>query len=327
MKRFRRLRTREAVRRAVRETRLSPAELIAPLFVCSGDGIRRDIPSLPGHAVLTVDRALDEARELARVGVGGVLLFGSPESKDEIGSAAWDEHGPVPSALRAIANEVPALMRWADVCLCGYTSHGHCGVPETSAHFAGSATVVNNDASLPLLARTAVCYARAGADVVAPSDMMDGRVAAIRSTLDDAGLVNTAICSYAAKFASALYGPFRDAAGSQPTSGDRRGYQMDPANGREAVAEAVQDVREGADIVMVKPALGYGDVVRRVRQSVPVPVAAYNVSGEYAMVKAAAARGWLDETAAMLELLLGIRRAGASPIVTYFAREAAEHLS
>ena len=324
--RLRRLRSRAPLRRSLSETRLSPEDFVAPLFVCAGEGIRRPIASLSGHSVVSVDELAKDAEALSQVGVGGVLLFGIAPEKDAIGSQAWADDGPVPEALRWLRASLPALARWADVCLCGYTSHGHCGVLADGAD-ASAEPFVDNDRTLPLLARAAACYARAGADVVAPSDMMDGRTAALRTSLDHDSYEHVAICSYAVKYASAFYGPFREAASSSPSAGDRRGYQMDPANGDVAVREAVLDVREGADLVIVKPALAYLDVVYRVRAHVPVPVVAYNVSGEYAMVKAAAARGWIDEATAAHEQLLSIKRAGASQIVTYFAREAAERLS
>lgn len=275
---------------------------------------------MPDVSVTSVDGLVEDARELAALGVAGVILFGVPDRKDGEGSGAWDPDGPVPRALRALASEVPALLRWADVCLCEYTAHGHCGVLVD----AGTSDVhVDNDRTLPLLERTAVAYAQAGADVVAPSDMMDGRVGRIRRALDDAGHEDVVICSYAVKQASALYGPFREAAGSRPQEGDRRGYQMDPANAREAQREVRLDVEEGADIVMVKPALSNLDLIASVRAAVDVPVAAYQVSGEYAMIRAAAERGWIDGPAAVRETLTAIRRAGADIVITYFGRDVA----
>jgi porphobilinogen synthase len=320
----RRLRRTDALRRMVRETRLSPDNLVAPLFVCQGEGVRREIAAMPGCHQLSVDTLVEECRELAALGVPAVILFGIPEAKDPEGSAAWDPEGPVPRALRALRRELPQLSLWADVCLCEYTDHGHCG-PIGACH--DGTKEVDNDRTLPLLARAALAYAEAGADVVAPSDMMDGRVGAIRQALDDAHRTDVVIVSYAAKYASAFYGPFREAAGSAPAFGDRRGYQMDPANGDEALREVAADLEEGADVVMVKPALPYLDVVHRVKARFGVPVAAYNVSGEYAMLKAAAANGWLDETRAMMEALVSIRRAGADVILTYFAKQAARLLA
>jgi porphobilinogen synthase len=324
LRRPRRLRRHPALRRLIRETRLTPASFVAPLFVGSG-GPPREISAMPGQFVLSVDDVVSEARALERLGVGGVLLFGVPDAsrKDETGAAASDPEGPVPVALRALRSSSLDLVVWADVCLCAYTSHGHCGV--LSPH-TGNGVHVDNDRTLPVLEAAAVAYANAGADVVAPADMMDGRVRAIRRALDAAAHVDAVICSYAVKYASAFYGPFREAAGSAPKSGDRRGYQMDPANVREAIREASLDVEEGADLVMVKPALAYLDVIARVREQVDVPVAAYNVSGEYALVKAAASRGWIDGCAAMMEMLVSIRRAGADVILTYFAKEAAGEL-
>ena len=319
----RRLRRTETLRRMVRETRLSPEDFIAPLFVCSGEGQRREIGAMPGCHQLSVDTLLAECRELASVGVPAVILFGIPDSKDAEGTSAWDPQGPVPRALRALRSELPDLSLWADVCLCEYTDHGHCGPIGTAPD---GTKEVDNDRTLPLLTRAALQYAEAGADVVAPSDMMDGRVGAIRKGLDDAGRSDVVLVSYAAKYASGFYGPFREAAGSAPSFGDRRGYQMDPANGDEALREVALDLEEGADIVMVKPALPYLDIVYRVKQRFGVPVAAYNVSGEYAMVKAAAANGWLDEPRVALESLLSIRRAGADMILTYFAKQAARLL-
>jgi porphobilinogen synthase len=306
------------LRSLARETRIAADQLVAPLFVHEGEGSRQPIPSLPGHARLTPDLAAEEAASLAALGVGSVLLFGIPAHKDAEGSAGWAEDGLVPRAIRAIKRRVPDLVVWADVCLCEYTDHGHCGILRDGE--------VDNDATLPLLARAAVAYARAGADAVAPSDMMDGRVGAIRAGLDRAGFVPTAIVSYAVKYASAFYGPFREAAGSTPRHGDRRGYQMDGANVREAVREAQSDVEEGADAVIVKPGLPYLDVVRAVREQVLVPVAAYQVSGEYAMLHAAAERGWLDLERAMWETTLGLRRAGADLVISYFARRLAERI-
>ena len=317
--RGRRLRRTPALRALARETHLHPSQLVAPLFVCTGRGVRQPIASLPGHARLSPDVAAEEAASLAALGVGAVLLFGIPDTKDDSGSGAWDAAGPVAQALTRIRREVPGLILWADICLCEYTSHGHCGVLTDSG--------VDNDATLPLLARAAVTCAEAGADVIAPSDMMDGRVAAIRDALDGRGLVDTVIVSYAAKYASAFYGPFREAAGSTPQHGDRRGYQMDPPNVREAVREATADVAEGADMVMVKPGLPYLDVIRAVRERVDVPVVAYQVSGEYAMLHAAAERGWLDLPRAMHETTIALRRAGADLVITYFARELAQALA
>ena len=316
--RSRRLRRTAALRALVRETHLHASQLVLPMFVRSGSHVRREIASMPGVAQCSVDELLRDAEHAASVGVGGVILFGIPDAKDPSGSSAWDAGGPVQSALRALAKELPTLVRIADVCLCEYTDHGHCGVVR-DGH-------VDNDATLPLLARSAVSFAEAGADIVAPSDMMDGRVRAIRDALDSAGRQGTAILSYAAKFASALYGPFRDAAESTPQSGDRRGYQMDSANADEAVREARLDIEEGADIVMVKPAGPYLDILTRVKRETHHPTAAYQVSGEFAMIKAAAERGWIDGDRAMMESLLGIRRAGADVIVTYFAVDAAMRL-
>jgi porphobilinogen synthase len=317
--RGRRLRRTEGLRALARETRLAPDQLVAPLFVSAGDRARQPIASLPGQARLSVDAAAAEAAVLRELGVGAVLLFGIPDTKDAEGSGAWDEQGPVPSAIRAIKRLAPDLPVWADVCLCEYTDHGHCGILRKDG--------VDNDATLPLLARAAVAYAKAGADVVAPSDMMDGRVAAIRAALDPAGFSETAIVSYAVKYASAFYGPFRDAAGSTPRHGDRRGYQMDPANVREALREAQADVDEGADAIIVKPGMPYLDVLRAVRETLSVPVAAYQVSGEYAMMHAAAERGWLDLDRAMNESAIGLRRAGADLLITYFARTLAERMA
>ena len=313
--RLRRFRATPALRALVRETTLEPGDLVAPLFVCPGEKIRRPITSMPGQAQLSIDEAVLEAKLLADLGVGGVILFGIPERKDAVGSEGYAKDGIVPRALRAMRQSVPGLLLWADVCLCEYTDHGHCGVLTGDR--------VDNDKSLPLLARAAVAYAEAGADIVAPSDMMDGRVGAIRKALDAAGLAETPIVSYAAKYASAFYGPFREAAESAPQFGDRRGYQMDPSNGDEALREVALDLEEGADMVMVKPALPYLDIIHRVKERFGVPVAAYNVSGEYSMLMAAAERGWLDGERAALEALTSIRRAGADVIVTYHAKEIA----
>jgi porphobilinogen synthase len=314
----RRLRRTASLRRMVCQTRLHPAQMVLPVFVVPGDGIRRPIPSMPGHSQLSVDQAVQLAKEAAAAGISGLIFFGIPARKDELGSTAWDPDGPVPKAIEAVAEAAPELVRWADVCLCEYSSHGHCGPLRGET--------VDNDAALPLLARTAVAYADAGADVVAPSDMMDGRVAAIRAALDDKGHEDTVICSYAVKYASGFYGPFRDAAESTPAFGDRRSHQMDPANAREAVREACLDVSEGADLVMVKPAGPYLDVVSAVRTMVEVPVAAYQVSGEFAMIEAAAARGWIDRDRVMMEALTGVVRAGADIVLTYFALDAARLL-
>jgi porphobilinogen synthase len=306
----RRLRRSERLRALVRETHVTPAHLIYPLFVVPGEGVRREIPSLPGCFHLSVDQAAQEAREVESLGIGGTILFGLPEHKDPAGSEGYIDAGVVQQAVRAIKAECRELLVMTDVCLCEYTSHGHCGV------IVGQE--VKNDPTLDLLARMAVSHARAGADVVAPSDMMDGRVAAIRRALDAADFAELPIMSYAAKYASAFYGPFREAA---PQFGDRRGYQMDPPNVREALREVRLDVEEGADMVMVKPALPYLDVIRAVREAVDRPVAAYNVSGEYAMVKAAAQRGWIDEARIVRETLVSIRRAGADAILTYHAKD------
>ncbi len=314
----RRLRTGPAMRGMVAETRLSPAQMVHPLFVVSGTGVENPIPSMPGQSQLSVDRVVETVKEAEAVGVGGVMLFGIPDLKDDHGSSSWDPAGPVPSAIRAIRQTGLDITVWADVCLCEYTDHGHCGV------LAGER--IDNDATLPLLTKAAVAYADAGADVIAPSDMMDGRVAAIRQGLDAAGHFERAICSYAVKYASSFYGPFRDAAGSTPAFGDRKTHQMDPANRREALREVDLDLAEGADMVMVKPAGPYLDVVAAVRGRVEVPVVAYQVSGEYAMIKAAAERGWIDHDRAMAESLIGIRRAGADIILTYFATEMARRL-
>ena len=311
----RRLRRSEALRRLVRETRVVREQLVQPLFVVPGRGVERPVGSMPGIAQHSVDRAAEECRRLADAGVPAVLLFGIPEQKDARGSGATDPDGIIPRALRAIREAAPGLVLITDVCLCEYTDHGHCGVVRDND--------VDNDPTLALLAAEALAHARAGADMIAPSDMMDGRVGAIRRTLDDAGFTHLPIMSYAAKFASAFYGPFREAAESAPQFGDRRSYQMDPANAEEALREVALDIAEGADVVMVKPALPYLDVVRRVKERFGYPVAAYHVSGEYAMVKAGAARGWIDEARVVAESLTAIRRAGADIIITYFAKDVA----
>ncbi|MDX6664163.1 MAG: porphobilinogen synthase [Solirubrobacteraceae bacterium] len=318
--RMRRLRRTAVLRDLVRETRLDAADLVLPLFVEAGLDGRRPIAAMPGVERLSISEAVAEAGEAAALGLPGVLLFGIPADKDAEGSGAWDDEGIVQLATRAIKEAHPDLLVMTDVCLCEYTDHGHCGLLRDD----GS---VDNDSSVELLARTAVAQARAGADLVAPSDMMDGRVGAIRQALDDEGFSDTPIVAYSAKFASAFYGPFREAADSTPAFGDRRAYQMDPGNGDEAVREALLDVEEGADMVMVKPALPYLDVIRRVKDATHLPVAAYHVSGEYAMLKAAAAAGMLDERAAVLEALTSIRRAGADIVITYHAKDAARWLS
>ena len=317
-RRPRRLRRTEAIRSLVRETRLTPDCFIYPLFVCEGSGIRREIPSIPGICQLSVDEAVTEAAAAKAEGIGAVLLFGLPREKDLVGSAATDPDAPVQTAVRALKREVTDLLVVTDVCLCEYTSHGHCGIVEGDE--------IVNDATVARLAEAALSHAVAGADVVAPSDMMDGRVGAIRQRLDDRGFEQTAIMSYAAKYCSGFYGPFRDAVDSTPQFGDRRSHQMDPANVEEALRQVAIDLAEGADIVMVKPALPYLDVLTKVKTRFGQPTAAYQVSGEYAMLKAAAERGWLDETRVMMETLTSIRRAGADMIITYYAREAARLL-
>jgi len=314
----RRLRRTDALRRLVRETRLEPSQFVLPLFVRSGAGVRLPIESMPGVAQTSVDELLIDAREAASLGIGGVLLFGIPDTKDAIGSQAWNDDAPVQQAIRALKRELPDLVVITDVCLCEYTDHGHCGVIRDGD--------VDNDATLELLARESVSHARAGADIIAPSDMMDGRVRAIRAALDAGGFANTAILSYAAKFAGPFYGPFREAAESTPQFGDRRSYQMDAANSDEALREVRLDIEEGADMIMVKPAGPFLDVIHRVKAETGYPLAAYQVSGEFAMIQAAAERGWIDRERAMMESLLGIRRAGADIIVTYFARDAARAL-
>ena len=313
--RARRLRRTSALRNLVRETSLRPSQLVLPLFVRNGTKLRNPIGSMPGVAQTSPDELLRDVQRAASVGVGGVILFGIPDTKDSAGSEAWDGDGAVQRSIRLLKEEVPDIVVITDVCMCEYTEHGHCGVLENGE--------VNNDATLELLARVSVSHAVAGADMIAPSDMMDGRVGAIRTALDDKGFSQTPILSYAAKYASAYYGPFREAAESAPKSGDRKGYQMDPGNADEALREVLADIEEGADAVMVKPAGAYLDIIRRVKDATGYPVAAYQVSGEYAMIKAAAERGWLDGERVMMESLLGIRRAGADFIVTYFATEAA----
>lgn len=313
----RRLRRSASLRAAVRETRVDAAQLVAPLFIHMSS-VRSPITSMPGQARMSPEQAAQECAELFALGVRSVLLFGIPDQKDAFGEAAIDPAGPVPMAIRAIKRRVPEMLVWADVCLCEYTSHGHCGLLDGHS--------VDNDSTLAVLARAAVTYAAAGADVIAPSDMMDGRVAAIRAALDAAGHQEAVIVSYAVKYASGFYGPFRDAAGSAPQFGDRRSYQMDPPNVREAIREARADVEEGADMIIVKPALPYLDVLRAVRDQVDVPVVAYQVSGEYAMAHAAAERGWIDLDRVMDEMTIGCRRAGADLVITYFARVLAERL-
>ena len=318
-RRFRRLRRTEQIRALVRETRLAPDLFVLPLFVCEGEGIRREIPSMPGVFNLSVDEAVKEVEAAKADGVTSVLLFGLPDHKDDIGSVAYDPEAPVQSAIRAIKREVAGVIVITDVCLCEYTDHGHCGIVIDGE--------IVNDPTVEQLARTAVSHAAAGADIVAPSDMMDGRVGAIRQALDERGFENTAIMAYAAKYCSAFYGPFRDAAASAPRFGDRRSHQMDPGNAVEALREVEQDIAEGADIVMVKPAMTYLDVIARVKERFQYPTAAYHVSGEYAMLKAAARNGWIDEPRAMLETLTAIRRAGADIIITYYAVDAAKAIS
>jgi porphobilinogen synthase len=318
-RRLRRLRRTEPMRALVRETRLTPDLFVLPLFVCEGEGIRREISSMPGVFNLSVDEAVKEVEAAKADGVKSVLLFGLPDHKDDIGSLAYDPEAPVQSAIRAIKREVAGVIVITDVCLCEYTDHGHCGIVIDGE--------IVNDPTVEQLTRTALSHAAAGADIVAPSDMMDGRVGAIREALDDRGFENTAIMAYAAKYCSAFYGPFRDAAASAPRFGDRRSHQMDPANAAEALREVEQDIAEGADIVMVKPAMTYLDVIARVKEQFQYPTAAYHVSGEYAMLKAAARNGWIDEPRAMLETLTAIRRAGADIIITYYARDAARAIA
>ncbi|WP_047865093.1 porphobilinogen synthase [Rubrobacter aplysinae] len=319
--RLRRTRRTSALRSLVRETELSPQDFMYPMFVASGQEVDNEIPSMPGIRQMSINNAVAEAKRAHSLGIPGVLLFGIPESKDEAASGAYDPEGVIQLAVRAIKDAVPELLVVTDVCLCEYMSHGHCGVVDAERG------EIMNDVSLELLARTAVSHAEAGADVVAPSDMMDGRVAALRADLDREGFEHTPILSYASKYASSFYGPFRDAAESAPEFGDRRGYQMDPANAREALREVGLDVEEGADMIMVKPALPYLDILRRVRETTDLPLAAYNVSGEFSMIKAAAEKGWLDEQSAVLEAMTGIKRAGAEVIFSYHAPDVARWLS
>jgi porphobilinogen synthase len=312
--RLRRLRAKESLRKLVRETPLAPSNFILPLFVCEGEGVRKDISSMPGHAQLSIDLIVKECGEVASLGIGGVILFGIPQHKDEHASGAYDDSGIVQRAIRAVKQETPDVLVMTDVCNCEYTSHGHCGVVVNND--------VDNDRTLEWLALSAVSHARAGADIVAPSDMMDGRVGRIRRALDDSGFTNVPILSYAAKYASGFYGPFREAAESTPQFGDRRSYQMDPANAREAMREIELDLEEGADMIMVKPALAYLDILRMARERFDIPLSAYQVSGEFSMIMAAAANGWIDRERIMFETLTSIRRAGADFILTYFAKDA-----
>ena len=334
--RLRRLRRSESLRSLVRETRLTPESLVYPLFVCPGSGVRKEVRSMPGVFNLSVDETVKEAREVQSLGLPSIILFGLPERKDEAATGAWADDGIVQRAARAIKSEARDLLIMGDVCLCEYMSHGHCGIVKSSPQSLGAAAAappataeyeIVNDASLELLSRTAVSQARAGVDIIAPSDMMDGRIGAIRKALDHAGYSNTPILSYAAKFASGFYGPFREAADSAPQFGDRRSYQMDPANLREAMREIALDVEEGADMIMVKPALPYLDVISAARERFDLPLAAYQVSGEYAMIEAAARNQWIDRERVMMESLLCIRRAGASVILTYYAKEVARLLA
>ena len=333
--RLRRLRRTETLRSLVRETRLTPESFVYPLFVCPGSGIRKEVRSMPGVFNLSVDEAVREAREVQALGVPSIILFGLPENKDEAATGAWADDGIVQRAAHAIKSEARDLLIMGDVCLCEYMSHGHCGIVKSSPQSLGAAAAppataeyeIVNDASLEILARTAVSLAQSGVDIIAPSDMMDGRVGAIRKALDHAGYTNTPILSYAAKYASGFYGPFREAADSAPQFGDRRSYQMDPANLREAMREIELDVEEGADMIMVKPAMPYLDVIAAARERFDLPLAAYQVSGEYAMIEAAARNQWIDRERVMMESLLCIRRAGASMILTYYAKEAARLLA
>jgi porphobilinogen synthase len=334
--RLRRLRKTEPLRSLVRETRLTPDAFVYPMFVCPGEGVRKEVRSMPGVCNLSVDQAVNEAREAHALGLPAVILFGLPEKKDEVATGAWAEDGIVQQAARAIKREIPDLLLIGDVCLCEYMSHGHCGIVRSTPQSLGAAVAappsanvayeIVNDATLELLARTSVSLARAGIDIIAPSDMMDGRVAAIRKALDAAGLSDTPILSYAAKFASGFYGPFREAADSAPQFGDRRSYQMDGANLREAMREIQADIEEGADMIMVKPAMPYLDVIAAADERFELPLAAYQVSGEYAMIEAAARNNWIDRERVMMESLISIRRAGASIILTYYAKDAARLL-
>jgi len=317
-KRLRRTRMSETLRSMVRETELSVNDFIYPLFVVPGKSVRNEVKSMPGVYQLSVNKLVEECKEIKSLGIPAVILFGIPEAKDEVGSGAYDEHGIIQTAIRALKKEVPELFVITDVCLCEYTSHGHCGIVRGNE--------IINDESVELLAKEALTHAQSGADMVAPSDMFDGRIAAIRKTLDENGFKSLPIMSYAAKYASGFYGPFRDAAESTPKFGDRRSHQMDPANSDEALREVEEDIHEGADIVMVKPALSYLDIIRRVKDKFGMPTAAYNVSGEYSMVKAAARNGWIDEERVMMEILTSIKRAGADMILTYFAKDAAKVL-
>ena len=336
--RLRRLRRTSALRDMVRETRLTPESFVYPLFVCPGEGVRKEVRSMPGVFNLSVDEAVKEAEEAHSLGVPALILFGLPEKKDEVATGAWEDNGIVQRAARAIKSEVPEMLLIGDVCLCEYMSNGHCGIVKApnarplgaavaNPPAAGAEYEILNDETLDLLARTSVSLTRAGIDIIAPSDMMDGRVAAIRKSLDSAGFANTPILSYAAKFASAFYGPFREAADSTPQFGDRRSYQMDGANLREAMREIVLDIEEGADMIMVKPALPYLDVIAAARARFDLPIAAYQVSGEYAMIEAAARNNWIDRDRVMMESLTSIRRAGASIILTYYAKDAARLLA
>jgi porphobilinogen synthase len=334
--RLRRLRRTEPLRSLVRETHLTPDGFVYPMFVCPGEGVRKEVRSMPGVFNLSVDQAVQEAQQAHSLGVPAVMLFGLPEKKDEVATGAWADDGIVQQAARAIKRELPELLILGDVCLCEYMAHGHCGVVRSAPQSLGAAVAsppaaaieyeIVNDATLELLARTSISLVRAGVDIVAPSDMMDGRVAAIRKALDASGFINTAILSYAAKFSSAFYGPFREAADSAPQFGDRRSYQMDPANVREAMREIELDVEEGADMIMVKPAMPYLDVIAAAHRRFDLPLAAYQVSGEYAMIEAAARNNWIDRERVMMESLISIRRAGASIILTYYAKDAARLL-
>ncbi len=334
--RLRRLRRTAELRNLVRETRLTPDAFVYPMFVCPGEGVRKEVRSMPGVFNLSVDEAVKEAQEAHSLGVPAVMLFGLPDKKDEVATGAWAENGIVQQAARAMKREVPGLILMGDVCLCEYMSHGHCGIVKAAPQSLGAAVAappaataeyeIVNDATLELLARTSVSLTRAGIDIIAPSDMMDGRVGAIRRALDDAGFINTPILSYAAKFASGFYGPFREAADSTPQFGDRRSHQMDSANLREAMREIEADIEEGADMIMVKPAMPYLDVIAAARERFDLPLAAYQVSGEYAMIEAAARNNWIDRERVMMESLISIRRAGASIILTYYAKDAARLL-